>query len=69
MKLTTLFCCCVLIALGICAAVYALSGLNLPALVSCGNAAVYRCLLSLGGVAALWHVFWLIAFRPTRPLR
>lgn len=69
MKLTTLLCCGILIVFGICAAVYALSGINVPALAVRGNAAAYRSLLSLAGVAALWLLFWLTAFRPTRQLR
>ena len=69
MKITTLLCCAVLIAFGLGACIYALTGFDLLAAVTFGNAYVYRVLLSLTGVAALWLVFWLIAFRPTRQLR
>ena len=68
MKLTTLICCSYLVFIGLLATVYAFSGFNLLLFFSFENATVYRSLLSLSGVAAAWLVFWLIAFRPTRPL-
>ena len=68
MKLTTLIACSVLIAFGILAAVYALSGFDLLLFLCAGNRIVYRCLLSLAGIGSLWLLFWLIAFRPTKPL-
>ena len=69
MKITTLLCCGVLIAFGLGACIYALTGFDLLAAITFGNAYACRALLSLTGVAALWLVFWLIAFRPTRQLR
>lgn len=66
MKITTLFCCSLLIFFGICASVFALSGFNLLLFLSAGNAYLYRGILSLAGVCALWLLFWLIAFRPTK---
>lgn len=68
MKLTTLICCSILIVYGLFAAVYALFGFDLLLFLTAGNVYVYRALLSLAGVGALWLLFWLIAFRPTRPL-
>ncbi len=68
MKLTTLLCCSILILCGLCAAVFALSGFDLLLFLCAGNVTVYRAALSLSGVAAAWLLFWLIAFRPTRPL-
>lgn len=68
MKLTTLLCCSILILFGLFAAVYALSGFDLLLFLVGGNAYAYRAILSLAGVGALWLLFWLIAFRPTRPL-
>ena len=68
MKLTTLICCGILILFGVFAAVYALSGFDLLLFFCAGNSTVYRALLSLAGVGALWLLFWLIAFRPTKPL-
>ena len=66
MKLTTLLFCGYLIGFGVGAAVYALFGVNLLALVTFGNVYAYRALLSITGVAALWLLFWLLAFRPTK---
>lgn len=68
MKLTTLLCCAILIAFGLGAAVYALFGFDLLLFVCAGNPYAYRALLSLAGIGAAWLLFWLIAFRPTRPL-
>ena len=68
MKVTTLFCCGILILFGLFAAVYALFGFNLLLFLCFGNVYVFRALLSLAGVGALWLLFWLIAFRPTKPL-
>ena len=66
MKITTLLACALLIAYGVFAALFALTGFDLLALLAFGNTYVYRALLSLAGVAALWLLFWLIAFRPTK---
>lgn len=66
MKLTTWICCGILIFFGLCATVFALSGFNLFFFLCAGNATVYRSLLSLAGVAALWLLYWLIAFKPTK---
>ena len=68
MKVTTLICCGILIAFGVLAAIYALFGFNLLLFLCLGNVYVFRGLLSLAGVGALWLLFWLIAFRPTKPL-
>lgn len=69
MKLTTIFCCLVLIFFGLCACLFALTGFDLLAVLTFGNPYIYRAILSLSGVAALWLTFWLVVFRPTRPLR
>lgn len=68
MKLTTIICAGLLIAFGLGACVYALTGFNLLLFLSFGNIVVYRSVLSLAGVSALWLIFWLIAFRPLRHL-
>ncbi len=69
MKLTTLLCCAALIAFGVGACIFALTGFDILAALTFGNAYAYRALLSFAGVAALWLLFWLICFRPTKPLR
>lgn len=66
MKITTLVCCSVLILFGLTAAVYAFSGFNTLLFLCMGNVTVYRAILSLAGVCALWLLFWLVAFRPTK---
>ena len=68
MKVTTLICCGILIVFGLLAAVYALFGFNLLLFVCFNNVYAFRAILSLAGVGALWLLFWLIAFRPTKPL-
>ena len=66
MKLTTWISSAILIFAGLCATVYAFSGFNLLLFFCAGNTVVYRSLLSITGVAALWLLYWLIAFRPTK---
>lgn len=66
MKLTTILCCAILILFGLGACIYALTGFNLLLFLCFGNAVVFRSALSLAGVAALWLLFWLIAFRPLK---
>lgn len=68
MKWTTLICCSYLIAFGVLAAVYAFTGFSVLSFLCMGNVIAVRALLSLTGVCALWLLFWLIAFRPTRYL-
>lgn len=68
MKWTTLICCSYLILFGIVAAVYAFTGFSLLHFICFGNTVAVRALLSLTGVCALWLLFWLIAFRPTKYL-
>ena len=66
MKLTTWISSGILIFFGLCATVFAFSGFNLLLFFCAGNTVVYRSLLSITGVAALWLLYWLIAFRPTK---
>lgn len=66
MKLTTWICCAILIFFGVCASVFALTEFNLLLFLCASNQTVYRAILSLAGVAALWLLYWLFAFRPTK---
>lgn len=66
MKLTTWICCAILIFFGVCASVFALTEFNLLLFLCASNQIVYRAILSLAGVAALWLLYWLFAFRPTK---
>ena len=64
MKITTYICCAILILFGLFACVFALTGFNVLLFLTAGNVLIYRSLLSLAGIAALWLLFWLIVFRP-----
>ena len=66
MKLTTWISSGILIFAALCATVFAFSGFNLLLFICAGNTIAYRALLSITGVAALWLLYWLIAFRPTK---
>lgn len=66
MKYTTWIMCGILIVFGIFATVFAFSGFDLLLFLCAGNITIYRALLSLAGVAALWLLYWLFAFRPTK---
>ena len=68
MRITTLICCGFLILFGLGATFYALFGVDLLALVTAGNRYLFRALLSLAGVGALWLLFFLIAFKPFKIL-
>lgn len=69
MKITAYLCIANLIALGICAAVYAFSGFNLLLFLSFGNVTGYRCFLGICGVSALFSTYALIAFKPFKGLK
>lgn len=66
MKITTILCCTYLVLGGIAAAVWALTGTDVVRALCFGSLTAYRVLFSLAGVAALWLLFWLIAFRPLK---
>jgi len=68
MKATSVISLIFLIFIGISAAVYAMTGFNLPLAVCFYNETAYKILLSFSGVCALWLIFWLIAFKPFSPL-
>lgn len=64
MKATSLLFLIYLIAIGIDLCIFALTSFD-PLLWICfQNKIVYRVLLSVAGIAALWMIFWLIAFKP-----
>ena len=69
MKLTCYLCVAMLIALGICGGIYAFSGFNLLYFVCFKNVLIYRCLLSVIFVAALFTVYALFTFRPFKGLK
>lgn len=69
MKLTSITCVVLLIALGICSAVYAFSGYDLLYFLCFKSVAVYRSFLAVCGVSALYTVYALIAFKPFKGLK
>ncbi len=66
MKYTTWILCGILILFGLFASIYALTGFDILLFLCAGNIYAYRGFLSLAGVGALWLLFWLLAFRPTK---
>ena len=66
MKYTTWIFSGILILYGLFAALYAFTGYNLLLVLCFGKRFLYRAALSLAGVAALWLLFWLLAFRPPK---
>lgn len=66
MKITTVIMASLLIAYGLFAALFALFGVDVLALLTFGNRVLYRAILSLAGVAAAWLLFFFIAFRPMK---
>lgn len=68
MKATSLIMLIYLIAIGIFACLFALTGFDLLWAICFYNRIVYRIALALSGVAALWLIFWAIFFRPFEPL-
>lgn len=69
MRFTCLLCVGILIALGICGGVYAFTGFNLLYFICFENAVACRCVLSAGGVSALFTVYALIIFKPFKGLK
>lgn len=69
MRTSCILCIGILIALGVFASVYAFTGFNLLLFICFKNYAVYRSFLAVSGVAALYSLFALIAFKPFKGLR
>ena len=69
MRLSCILCVSILIALGICGAVFAFTGFNLLLFLCLGSQVTYRSFLAISGVAALFTIFALVTFRPFRGLR
>lgn len=69
MKLTSITCVLILVTIGICGAVYAFSGFNLLYFLCLKIDFAYRSFLAVGGVAALYTVYALFAFKPFKGLK
>ena len=69
MKFTCYLCVAILIFLGICGGVYAFTQFNLLLFLCLKSDILYRSNLAIGGVAALYTVYSLIAFKPFKGLK
>lgn len=69
MRLSCNLCVLILCALALCGGIYAFSGFNLLLFLCFYNATVYRSILAVGAVAAVFTVYALLAFRPFRGLK
>lgn len=69
MRMTSVLCVVLLVALGICGGVYAFSGFNLLYFLCFNTEYIYRSFLAVCGVAALYTVYALFAFKPFRGLK
>lgn len=69
MKLTCYLCAANLVILGICAAVFAFTGFNIPLFLSFGMPSIYRGFYAVCGVSALFLIYALIVFKPFKGLK
>ena len=69
MRLSCNLCIIILIILGICGGVYAFSGFNLLLFLCFYSPTVYRSILAVGMVSALFTVYALLIFRPFKGLK
>lgn len=69
MKLTCYLCASNLVILGICAAVFAFTGFDIPRFLSFGIPSVYRGFYAVCGVSALFLIYALIVFKPFKGLK
>lgn len=69
MRLSCIFCSVLLIFLGICGGIYALSGADALSFICMGNGIAVRSLLAAGGVCALFLCFALAVLKPYKGLK
>lgn len=69
MRLSCNLCILILVFLGICGGVFAFSGFNLLLFLSFYNYTVYRSVLAIGFVSALFTIYALLVFRPFKCLK
>ena len=69
MKLSCMLCSFVLIALGICGGVYALTGFDLLLFLCLGSPAAARAAMGAGGVCGLFSAYAAAALKPYSRLR
>lgn len=64
MKATSILSLIIVITLCLCLCAAAVSGFNVLLFICFYNETAYRVVLSLGGPAAGWLIFWAAAFKP-----
>ena len=69
MRLSCNLCLFILIFLAICGGVFAFSGFNLLLFLCFFNSVIYRSMLAIGLVSALFTVYALLVFKPFRGLK
>ena len=69
MRLTCNLCILILVFLGICGGVFAFSGFNLLLFLCFYSAMIYRIILAIGLVSALFTVYSLLVFKPFKGLK
>ena len=69
MRLSCNLCILILVVLGICGGVFAFSGFNLLLFLCFYNNMIYRSILAIGLVSALFTVYALMVFKPFRGLK
>ena len=69
MRLSCNICLINLVILGICGGVFAFSGFNLLLFLCFYNTVIYRSILAIGLVAAVFTVYAMLVFKPFRGLK
>lgn len=69
MRLSCNICILILVGLGICGGIYAFSGFNLLLFISFFNRTIYRSILALAFVSALFTIYALLVFKPFKGLK
>ena len=69
MRLSCNLCILILVILGICGGVFAFSGFNLLLFLCFYNIVIYRSILAIGLVSALFTVYALLVFKPFKGLK
>lgn len=69
MRLSCNLCLIILVLIGICGGVYAFSGFNLLLFLCFNSYVVYRSILAISLVAALFTVYAMLVFKPFKGLK
>lgn len=69
MKFTSYLCVSMLVLLGVCGGVFAFTGFNLLLFLCMNEQFIYRTVLAVSAVAALYTFYAMIAFKPFKGLK